>query len=162
MGKITRAVTALLVLSCLTACSLVDLGTRANEPSWDWRKGWRALPGPVQTTAPTGNKYDADGNLIPSPEVQVTYALPDIHGGTAILLGSTSRITPTISIEAAEVKVPFARWWILAVGTGEDLGMVYAGKRLTSVYEISVGPFWGRDFRENESTWGVQFTLLKF
>jgi len=72
------------------------------------------------------------------------------------------RFTPTVHVELCEFKTPYLRWFSVQAGAGDQLAEVFLGKRLVSVFEITAGPWFGRDFEEDAWAWGVGGTLIKF
>jgi len=145
----------------MSACSLFDIGSRPKEPAWAFQTSWIPLHGKADPNSP-GGRYDSDGNYIPPAEVEMTYRFPDVHAGSAVQISGDASVTPTINIELAEVKIPHLRWWMVTVGTGDDLVLFYVGKRLTSIYEVGIGPWIGKDLKLHREAWGVQLTLIKF
>lgn len=141
------------------SCSTLDFG--GSDSSWEWKWGWdKGVE--VGEEDPENPGFDRDGNKIPSPEVLATYTFPDIHTGIAWIGSDDARITPTLNLELAEFKVPYLRWFSVQVGAGANETHVYLGKRMTSIFEVSVGPMLIRDFETNEWVGGIQGTLIKF
>lgn len=122
------------VLLCLTGCSAfpLDFGGDSKK-SFEWRWSWtRAKP----AAQPGDEKPPFDA----PPEVEATYAMPDIHAGLLYSLsGGDSRLTPSLGLEIAEFKLPVVRWFVIEIVAGKDLVGFYVGKRLTSIFEISIG-----------------------
>jgi hypothetical protein len=106
--------------------------------------------------------YTVDGDKITDPEVAATYMFPDVHAGIAWVNGDDDKITPTINVELAEVKVPYVRWLNLQLGAGADEAHLYLGKRFTSIVEITIGPMIARRFDEDSWEFGIMGTLIKF
>lgn len=148
----------------LSGCASLDFGGDEGK-AWDFRWGWNqagvTTPGKED---PENPGFDKDGNLIPeNPEIVTTYQFPDVTAGSAIVMGSEhSRTTPTLGMEIFEFKTPYLRWVSVQGMAGDNLVGVYVGKRFTSIYEVTGGPFWGRDQETNEQTWGLAFTLTKW
>lgn len=143
-------------------CSLLralDFGGdpgKAFEFRWGWERGievGKGKPGTVDG----GGVYKPE-----TPEVEAILAFPDIHAGMMGVVRPKGRFTPTVNVEILEFKVPYARWFSLQVGAGNQLAEVYLGKRLVSVFEITVGPWIGWDFEENADAWGIGGTLIRF
>jgi hypothetical protein len=153
----------LAALPLLSGCASLDFGG-ADGAAWQFRPGWnQAGVSSIGEEDPENPGFDKDGNLIPdNPEIATTYQFPDTTAGYALTMGSHSRTTPIIGIEAFEFKVPYLRWFSVQAQAGDQLLGVYVGKRFTSIYEITAGPWWGRDQETNEQSWGLAFTLIKF
>lgn len=127
-----------------------------DSKAFEWKWSWRADKPAAQ---PDSERPPFE---VP-PEVEATYAFPDVHAGLNVVLGSEdTRITPTLGIEIAEFKVPGLRWFNIQAQGGAQLLDVYVGKRFTSIFEITAGGWFGYDFEEKDQTWGVGFTLTKF
>lgn len=157
-----RLITVVLGLVFLPGCSVMralDFGGSDDRP-WDFRWGWEKG---IETSKADPGEVDDDGVYQPeTPEVEAILGFPDVHAGLMVEVKPKSRITPTVQIEALEFKVPYARWFSLQGGAGAQLAEVYLGKRLVSVFEITVGPWVGWDFDEHDVAWGVGGTLIKF
>lgn len=146
----------------LTGCSVLRVLDFGGDPkkNWDFRWGWdhgieksKAKPGEV----------DESGVYQPeTPEVEALLSFPDIHAGMVVLVQPKARITPTVHVEAFEFKVPYLRWFSVQAGAGAQLMDVYLGKRLLSVFEVTVGGFVGWDFDTDAWCWGVGGTLIRF
>ncbi len=61
-----------------------------------------------------------------------------------------------------EFKVPVLRWFSVQAGAGANEAHLYLGKRLTSIYEVTIGPMLVRRFDEDDWVFGIQGTLIKF
>lgn len=147
-------------LLVLPGCSILDLGEKDDEP-WEFRLGWdKGIK--IGEEDPDNPGFDRDGNKIVSGEVLATYTLPDVHTGIAWVNGEDPRITPTVNVELCEFKVPYLRWFSVQVGAGSQEAHIYLGKRLTSIFEVTVGPMLVRRFDEDDWVWGIQGTLIKF
>lgn len=150
----------LLALPLLCGCGILDFGGDDSK-SFEFRPFWSNGPS-VGDEDPENPGFDKDGNKIVSKEVLATYTFPDIHAGLHAVVAKEPRITPTVAVELFEVKVPYARWFSAQVSGGDQLVDFYLGKRLTSIFEVTVGPFAGWDFETHDWTWGVGGTVLKF
>lgn len=153
----------LAVLPLFSACGIgryLDFGGVDKKP-FEVRFFWDRGP-KIGPEDPSNPGYDKDGNKIPSPGVAATYFFPDIHAGMAWIDGNKQLLTPTINIELMEFKVPFLRWFIVAVGAGSQEVHIYLGKRITSVLETSIGPMIVYRFDEDDWSYGFQGTLIKF
>lgn len=148
------------VLLSSASCKYMDFGGD-DKKQWEFQFFWDRAP-EIGEEDPKNPGFDKDGNKIPSPEVYATYYFPDIHAGLGAEIGPKARITPVVGIELFEFKVPYARWFSFQVQGGADIVNVYLGKRLTSIFEVTVGPWFGRDFEQNDWAYGVGGTLIKF
>jgi len=146
----------------------LDFGGVDDKPfEFDW--GWEH--GIHDSTAAPG-KVDANGVYQPeTPEVNSILGFPNIHAGVVGEIEPKGKISPTVQVEAFRFKVPELRWWELQIGAGDQMADIYLGKRLVSVYEVTIGPWAGWDFDEShlqgpnflrKIAWGVGGTLIKF
>jgi hypothetical protein len=140
-----------------------------------FRPGWVAESSfPVQQRAdnevvegvdgPTGGHFDDEGNWIPdNPEIPLTYQIPDISAGMVFDI-HTLDVTPIVSVELFEVDthVPYLRSLKFDVGVGYQRTFLYVGKKWTNIFEISTGGFIGYNWDDNDISYGVGFTLIKF
>jgi hypothetical protein len=159
-GHIWSFLTTSFLLCSLPGCSYLDFGGN-DEKQFEVRFFWQNGPS-IGPEDPDNPGFDKDGNKRPSPEVLATYTFPDIHAGMNGQIGPKGRITPTMGIELVEVKVPYLRWFNLQVQGGYQLVDLYLGKRFTSIFEVTVGPWIGWDFEADATAWGVGGTLIKF
>jgi len=157
-----------LLLLLMSGCGVIDFGGKDDKP-YEWRWGWDRGIQSIGKEDPKNPGYDMDGNLIPSAEVKATYQFPDVDAGMAYVISDdNSRITPTLGVEMAEFKVPYLRWFKVDVGAGSNYPYVYVGKRITSIYEISVGACYGYDLEEKDNGdregwgWAGAGTIIKF
>lgn len=150
---------AILALST-ASCRFLDFGGD-NEKAFEARFFWDRIP-KIGEEDKDNPGFDKDGNKIPSPEVLATYYFPDVVTGLNVVVQPSARMTPILGVELGEFKVPYLRWFSVQFQGGADLGTLYVGKRLTSVFEITMGPWIGWDFQENERAWGIGGTILKF
>jgi hypothetical protein len=155
---------AILALSLSSAgCSgmVLDFGGDDKKPfefNWGWERGVTEA-GPENPATPG---FDKDGNKIVPAEVANTYTFPAVHAGVDAEAYHHAGVTPSIGMTAFEFKVPYARWFSVQPHVGADLVDIYVGKRLTSIYEITIGPWFGRNFKDNEWCGGIGLTIIKF
>jgi hypothetical protein len=167
LNTFLMSVLALPLMGCGLMKALDFGGT--DEKAFEFHFGWEH--GIHDGSAPPG-KVDKDGVYTPeTKEVDSILGFPNIHAGLAYEIQPKGRITPTVQVEAFRFKVPELRWWEIQVGAGAQIVELYLGKRLVSVYEVTVGPWVGWDFDESHKqgpgffsklAWGVGFTLIKF
>jgi len=144
----------------LASCKFLDFGGD-DKQSFEFRFFWDRAPA-IGAEDPENPGFDKDGNKIPSPEVYATYYMPDICTGLNVVVQPKGRITPVLGVELAEFKLPYLRWFSVQVQGGAQLVDVYVGKRLTSIFEVTIGGWYGWDFEERDWSWGVGGTLLRF
>jgi hypothetical protein len=142
-------------------CSYLDFGGN-DEKDFELRFFWDRVPFRIGEEDPNNPGFDKDGNKLVSPEILATYYFPDVTAGVYAVVQPEPRITPTVGIELFEAKLWKARWFSAQVFAGHQLVGFSFNKRLTSIVEITAGPFVGRDFGEDEWAWGIGGTLLKF
>ena len=118
--------------------------------------------------------FDEDGNYIPeNPDIEWTYKIPDISAGFIFDIESTldgdklekmEFISPSLQIELLEFDshIPYVNTLKVDFGVAYQRTYLYLGKLWTNVFEISTGVFGGWNFEDNESTYGVAFTVIKF
>jgi hypothetical protein len=158
----SRLTLVLALVPFMFGCSVMralDFGGDDKKP-FEFRFGWEHG---IEIPAGKPGTTNPDGTYVPeTPEVAAILGFPDVHAGMNVVIQSKPRISPTVGIEVCEFKVPCLRWVSVQVQGGTDLADIYIGKRLVSVFEITVGPWIGWDFSENEVCWGVGATLIKF
>lgn len=114
---------------------------------------------------PLGGHFDEEGNWIPDdPSIAWTYQIPDISAGF-IFDANTLDVTPSIQIELIEFDTPLpwpVKTYKIDAGVGYQRSYIYIGPRITSIFEISVGGFFGYNWDEKDMSYGVGFTLIKF
>jgi len=159
MRRVFMSILPLFFLS-LSACRFLDFGGD-DKKAFELRFFWDRAPA-IGAEDPENKGYDKDGNKIPSPEVYATYYMPDICTGLNVVVQPTARITPVLGIELCEFKLPYVRWFSVQLQAGSQLADLYIGKRLTSIFEVTIGGFVGRDFETNDWAWGIGGSLLKF
>lgn len=143
-----------------SACRFLDFGGDDGKVV-ELRFFWDRAPA-IGAEDPENPGFDKEGNKIPSAEVYATYYMPDVCSGLNVLVQPDARITPVVGVELLEFKLPYVRWFSTQVQVGNQLVDVYVGKRLTSIFEVTIGGFVGRDFEEDAWTWGIGGTLLRF
>lgn len=149
-----------LVFLFLASCKFLDFGGD-DKKAFEFRFFWDRAPA-IGAEDPENPGFDKDGNKIPSPEVYATYYFPDVTAGLHVTIGTDPRLTPTVGIEFFEAKLWKLRWFSGQIFAGDQLVGFGFYKRLTSIYEITVGPFVGYDLDEHDWTWGCGGTLLRF
>lgn len=154
-----RKLAPILLLS-IASCKYLDLGWD-DKSNWELKAFWDKGPS-IGEEDPANKGYDKDGNKIPSPEVLATYSFPDIHAGLAVEVTPKVKITPTMGVNLVDFKVPYLRWFEIQAQGGANMVDVYLGKRLTSIFEITVGPWFGYDFVSHGRAAGVGVTIIKF
>lgn len=113
---------------------------------------------------PTGGHFDENGNWIPdNPDIETTYKIPDIGVGFIFDVNSLD-VSPSIQIELLEVDthIPYVRTLKLDAGVAYQRAYVYVGRLWTNIFEISTGGFVGWNWKDNELSYGVGFTLIRF
>jgi len=149
----------LAALSC-ASCKYLDFGGD-DEKAFEARFFWDRIP-KMGEEDPENPGFDRDGNKLPSPETLVTYYMPDVSVGMALEVQPQARLTPLMSLEVMEFKVPKLRWFSVQLMAGMDMIGLYCGKRFTSILEITAGPWFGRDLIEDDFAWGLSATIQKF
>lgn len=157
-----RHVLLLALIPFLPACAVMKILDFGGDDSkaFEFRFGWEH--GIEQSTAPPGQTDECGVYHPETPEVDALLSFPDIHAGLNVLISSKPRITPTVGLELMEFKVPYLRWFNVQIQGGTDLVDIYVGKKLLSVYEVTVGPWYGYDFAENTRVYGIGGTLIRF
>jgi hypothetical protein len=146
----------------LTGCSVLrvlDFGGDDKKP-FEFRLGWDK--GVEHSTAKPGQTDDQGVYQPETPEVEAVLNMPNINAGMAAEIQPQPRITPTVSVEAFSFKVPYARWFSVQAGAGDQLVNVYIGKRIVSVFEITVGPWVGWDTEKDDWAFGIGGTIIRF
>lgn len=155
-----KKIALLALLLSSASCKCLDFGGK-DEKAWELQFFWDRAPA-IGKEDPKNPGFDTDGNKIPSPEIYATYYFPDIHAGFAGEIKPKARMTPVVGVELLEFKIPYARWFNLQVQGGADIVSIYLGKRFTSIIEVTVGPWVGRDFELDDWAYGLGGTLIKF
>ena len=153
-------------LLILLLCFLLN-GCAEFRPSWISESSF-AAPGAEITEddfdGPLNGSFDEEGNWIPDdPKIEWTYKIPDIGAGF-IFDASTLDFTPSLQLEVLEfdTPIPYVGTYKLDLGVGYQRTYVYFGPLLTSIFEISVGGFVGWNWEEEDLSYGVGFTIIKF
>lgn len=152
-----------LILGACVGCSgmALDFGGDDTKPfEFDW--GWERGVTPAGPENPATPGFDKDGNKIVPKEVSNTYTFPAVSAGVDAEVYPKGNLTPSIGLTAFEFKLPYARWFSVQPHVGADLVDIYVGKRLTSIYEITIGPWFGRNYKDHEWCGGLGLTLIKF
>ena len=151
-----------LLFPAFLGCSVtraLDFGGSDEKP-FEFRFAWQKR---FETSKAEPGKVDAEGVYQPeTPEVDAALQFPDIHAGLNAEVRPEFKLTPTVGVEVVEFKVPYLRWFNVQVQGGNQLVDVYLGKRLISVFEVTIGPWYGYDFEEHDTCWGVGGTLIRF
>jgi hypothetical protein len=113
---------------------------------------------------PTGGHFTEDGEWVPdNEEIPATYKIPDIGAGFIFDVNSLD-VSPSIQVELFEIDthVPYVRTLKLDAGVAYQRGYIYVGKLWTSIFEISTGGFIGWNFEDEELSYGVGATIIRF
>lgn len=154
---------ALLLTLCLAGCAQF-------RPGWVDENSFRVDTSETDITdadfdGPLGGHFNDDGEWIPDdPTIGWTYRIPDISAGF-IFDAHTMDAIPSIQIEIVEFDIPFLPYlqtWKFDAGVAYQRAYGYIGPRITSIFEISIGGFCGWNWKEEELTYGVGFTIIKF
>jgi hypothetical protein len=154
----------LLLIPFLGGCSFLsalDFGGVEKEP-FEFRLG--TDHGIHQAAAETKpGQTDSSGVYKPeAPAAEALLSFPNVHAGMLVEIEPKPRLTPVVQLEACSAKAPWIGWWELQAGAGAGTVEVYLGKRLLSVWEITVGPCYLYDFLEHKFGFGGVGTLIKF
>lgn len=142
-----------------------------SDNSWEVKDPKKDIT-PDDFDGPLGGHFDDKGNWVPDdPSIELTYKFPDISAGS-IFDARTEDFTPSIQIELMEFDIPgyffrnsFLRWvrtWKLDFGVGYQRTYLYIGPRITSIFEISLGGWFGWHWKDEDWSYGVGFTIIKF
>lgn len=150
-----------LLLGGCTFMSALDFGGVEKEP-FEFRLGTdHGIHQAAEGTKPGG----VDANGVYQPETKQADALlsfPNVHAGFCVEVRPKFHLTPIVNLEVCSAKAPYVGWWEVQVGAGTNLAEVYLGKRLLSVWEVTVGPCFLRDIDEHRWGWGGIGTMIKF
>lgn len=153
-----------LLLPFFVGCKLIstlDFGGVEKEP-FEIRAGWdHGIHEAKEGTKP-GATDDNGVYKSETPAAEALLAFPNVHAGLLVEGQPKMRLTPVVQLEAFSVKAPYVGWWELQVGAGANVAEVYFGKRLLSVWEITVGPCFLRDIDRHQWGWGGVGTMIKF
>jgi len=154
---------ALLLLLCLSLPGCAEF-----RPSWISEESYRAPNSEITEDdfdGPRNGHFNDEGEWIPDePTIAWTYKIPDIGVGY-LFDAATLDTTPSIQVELLEFDIPFLpilRTWKLDAGVGYQRTYGYFGPLITSIFEISVGGFIGWNWEEEDLSYGVGFTIIKF
>jgi hypothetical protein len=113
---------------------------------------------------PTGGHFDDEGNWVPdNPDIPMTYKIPDIGAGFIFDVNSLD-VSPSLQVELLEIDthIPYVRTLKLDAGVAYQRGYLYVGKLWTSIFEISTGVFAGWNWEDNQMSYGVGATIIRF
>ena len=123
---------------------------------------------------PTAGHFDEEGNWVPDNEaIATTYKIPDISAGFMFDVAPIIRndkdmwsgmALPSIQVELFEfdTSIPYVGTLKFDVGVAYQRGYMYVGKLWTNIFEISTGGFVGWDWKENDISYGLGATIIKF
>lgn len=144
-------------------------GCTSFRPGWVHENSFTVIDG-----SPMPGTFDEDGNYIPeNPDIEWTYKIPDISSGFILDIESSldqdklenvEFLSPSLQIELFEfdTHIPYINTLKIDFGVAYQRAYLYVGKLWTNVFEISTGVFGGWNFADNEPTYGVAFTVIKF
>ena len=153
-----------LLLVFLSGCkflSYLDFGGVEKEP-FEIRMGWQHGIHEAKDGTPPGKTDDTGVYNPETPQAEALLGFPNVHAGIAGEIQPKSRLTPVVNLEVLSAKAPYVGWWEIQVGAGANVVDFYLGKRLLSVWEITVGPCYLRDVEEHKFGWGGLGTMIKF
>jgi hypothetical protein len=151
------------LLSALPGCA-------EFRPSWIREDSYSVGDGATEITeedfdGPRRGHFDEEGNWIPDDgTIEWTYKIPDISSGF-IFDVATQDATPSIQVELLEFdipKLPYFATWKLDAGVAYQRAYLYFGPLITSIFEISIGGFVGWNWEDEELSYGIGFTIIKF
>lgn len=161
MLKALLAIVLGLAASGCSFLSALDFGGD-DKVAWEFHWGWEHQIAQAKPGTPNGG-VDEHGVYKPeTTEVDAILGFPNIHAGVFGELSPQAKMTPVVNMTLFTFKVPYARWFSVQAGAGNQLVEVYLGKRLVSVFEITFGPWFGWDFDRHEKAYGLGGTLIKF
>lgn len=137
----------------------VEKEEKSRERVFRW--GWHsyvATPGEPSAENP---EYDEDGNLIVPKEISRTYQWPDMHTGMGYDI-KAGKLRNLLETEIFEMHFPRTGRWAGGVVGGESYIGGHFSKQWTSIIEIESGVFAGRDFEDDEWTYGIEAFIIKF
>jgi hypothetical protein len=141
--------------------SALDFGGVEKEP-FEIRAGWDHGIHQAAAGTPAGQTDPKGVYQTETPKADALLAFPNVHAGILGEIQPKERLTPVINLEVLSMKAPYVGWWEIQVGAGADVVDVYLGKRLLSVWEITVGPCYLRDIPEHRWGFGGVGTMIKF
>lgn len=113
---------------------------------------------------PSGGHFDEEGNWVPEDEtIAWTYKIPDISAGFIFDI-NTLDVSPSLQVELFEfdTHIPYLGTLKFDAGVAYQRAFIYVGKLWTNIFEISTGGFVGWNWEDNELSYGVSFTIIKF
>jgi hypothetical protein len=119
----------------------------------------------IHQAAPGTKDGAVDDKGVYKPETPAASALlefPNVHAGMMVEIRPKAHLTPVVQLEACSAKAPYVGWWEIQVGAGANVAEVYLGKKLLSVWEITVGPCFLRDIDQHKFGFGGIGTVIKF
>jgi len=156
------------LISFLLVIVLLCGGCAEFRPSWVSENAWEVQQDeitPDDFDGPLGGRFNENGEWIPDdPTIEWTYKILDISAGFLFDANSLD-VTPSLQIEIVEFDIsplPYLRTWKFDFGVAYQRAYFYLGPRLTSIFEISVGAFCGWNWEDEELSYGVGFTVIKF
>lgn len=155
------AVIPILIL-LLTGCGLIRPGfVREDAIVFEGRSDNEVVDG---IDGPTGGHFDEEGNWIPdNEEIPATYKIPDIGAGF-IFDANTLDVSPSLQIEILELDtaIPYVGTLKFDGGVAYQRAFLYVGKLFTNIFEISAGGFVGWNWKDNELSYGIGITVIRF
>jgi len=90
-----------------------------------------------------------DGVVLNDRAIEKTYSLPDIDAVTFWNFNHQEQPVG-VGVELVEVKpAKFGAWKLLNIGVAPNNSFIYSTYRITSIVEVSAGPFFGYNWRPN-------------
>jgi hypothetical protein len=148
-------------LSGCKALSYLDFGGVEKEP-FELRMGWQHGIHEAKDGTKPGQTDDTGVYKPETPQAEALLAFPNVHAGILGEIQPKARLTPVVNLEVLSAKAPLVGWWEIQVGAGANVVDFYLGKRLLSVWEITVGPCYLRDVQEHAFGWGGIGTVIRF
>ena len=155
----------LLLLSFLLSASP---GCAEFRPSWIAENSYSVSDTEITEgdfDGPRRGHFDEEGNWIPDDKtIEWTYKIPDISIGYVFDV-ATYDATPSIQVELLEFDIPLLPYfatWKLDAGVAYQRAYIYFGPLITSIFEISIGGFVGWNWEDEELSYGIGFTIIKF
>jgi len=151
---------AKLLLLCFTLCITPILNGCANfRPGFISEESYKV----DGVDEPLGGHFEGEEWMPDNPNIGLTYKIPDISAGF-IFDANGYKVTPVVQVELLEfnLPIPYLGTWKLDAGVGYQRTYGYVGPLLTNIFEISVGGFVGWNWEEEDLSYGVGFTIIKF
>lgn len=161
MSRVLLAIASLLLV--------FSSGCAGFRPGWVHENSFTVVEGEAMP-----GTFDEDGNYIPeNPDIEWTYKIPDISSGFIVDIGSSldtdkrkhvEFLSPSLQIELVEFDshIPYVNTLKVDFGVAYQRAYLYVGKLWTNVFEISTGVFGGWNFRDNEPSYGIAVSVIKF